>query len=175
MKPLLVFTLLFYGMPAMSQQENSALSNDIIKTWAIHTSMSHKLLESVSKESLSDQSASGGRSVGQQFAHIHNVRVQWLKELDKEHSDQLNELSKEDSHDQEKLSRSLKQSDEMITKYLTDKLAMGTDTKPMSPVTFMGYLISHESHTRGQIILSLKQAGHPVGPNIAYGIWNWSQ
>jgi uncharacterized damage-inducible protein DinB len=40
-------------------------------------------------------------------------------------------------------------------------------------VAFLGYVIAHESHHRGQIILSLKQSGHSVSKKVGYGIWEW--
>jgi hypothetical protein len=35
------------------------------------------------------------------------------------------------------------------------------------------FLVSHESHHRGQIALTLKQAGHPLEKKVAFGIWEW--
>ncbi|HEV3260331.1 MAG TPA: DinB family protein [Gemmataceae bacterium] len=40
-------------------------------------------------------------------------------------------------------------------------------------VAFLGYLISHESHHRGQIGWALKNSGHPLDQKTAYGLWEW--
>ncbi len=41
------------------------------------------------------------------------------------------------------------------------------------PSAFLGYIISHESHHRGQLILALKQSRHPLDKKIQFGIWEW--
>ncbi len=38
---------------------------------------------------------------------------------------------------------------------------------------FVGYLISHESHHRGQAAMVLKAAGAPLDKKIAFGLWEW--
>ena len=38
---------------------------------------------------------------------------------------------------------------------------------------FVGYLISHESHHRGQIGWTLKNTGHPLDQKTSYGLWEW--
>jgi uncharacterized damage-inducible protein DinB len=41
------------------------------------------------------------------------------------------------------------------------------------PEGFVGYLIAHESHHRGQIILTLKENRHLPDKKILFGIWEW--
>jgi uncharacterized damage-inducible protein DinB len=43
------------------------------------------------------------------------------------------------------------------------------------PIAFCGYLLAHEGHHRGQIILHLKNAKMPVAREAAYGIWEWEK
>jgi hypothetical protein len=51
----------------------------IIETWQIHNRINLYLLEAITEDALTTQSASKGRTVGQQFAHMHSVRMMWLK------------------------------------------------------------------------------------------------
>ncbi len=54
--------------------------NAIIETWQISNRINLYLLNAIHEDSLSAISLSKGRTVGEHFAHIHNVRLMWLKE-----------------------------------------------------------------------------------------------
>ena len=46
-----------------------------METWQIHHRLSLYLLDSIQEKFLGDIVVSKGRNVGEQFAHIHNVRL----------------------------------------------------------------------------------------------------
>jgi uncharacterized damage-inducible protein DinB len=147
----------------------------LVETWQIHDRINLYLLNSVAPGSLNSLSASKGRTVGQQFAHIHNVRLMWLKSAAPDLLTGLTKIENESGVDKGLLERSLVQSGKAIEKLLQSSLASGGKVKGFKPhaVAFLGYLISHESHHRGQIALSLKQAGVPLDKKVAFGIWEW--
>src|SRR5436309_399533 len=51
----------------------------ILDTWQINNRIDLYLLDAIADEYLMDVLTSKGRDVGKQFAHIHNVRLMWLK------------------------------------------------------------------------------------------------
>ena len=107
------------------------------------------------------------------MAHIHNVRMMWLKPAAPELLNGLEKLSDDATPPQ--LARGLKQSGEAVEALLRKSASEGGKVKSFKRgvVPFLGYLISHESHHRGQIGWTLKNTGHPLSQKTAYGLWEW--
>lgn len=147
---------------------------EIIDTWNINNRINLFMLEAIPTEALSDVSASKGRNVAQQFAHLHNVRLMWLKVSGPELMEGLEKIEKEVAADKKLLTRSLKESGNAMEALFKKAVADGK-VKGFKPhvTAFLGYILAHESHHRGQIALSLKQSGHTLDKKIAYGIWEW--
>lgn len=148
--------------------------NEQIETWHIHNRINIYLLEAIDENFLNDISASKGRKVGEQFAHLHNVRMMWLKASAPDLLEGLLKIDKEVKIDKTLLATELNKSAEAIAQLLkkgfTENKIKGF--KP-HPAAFLGYLISHESHHRGQIMLTLKQSGHAVDQKTQFGLWEW--
>ena len=147
---------------------------ELLETWEINNRINLYLLNSIDEKYLSDISASKGRTVAEQFAHMHNVRLMWLKAAMPGLLEGQIKIEKENKPDKKMLSAALEKSSDAILKLLAKGFEAGKikGFKP-HPSAFFGYLISHESHHRGQIILSLKQSGHPIDQKTQYGIWEW--
>src|SRR5690349_17399266 len=53
--------------------------DQLIDTWQINNRIDLYLLDAIGEDQLVDVLTSKGRDVGKQFAHLHNVRLMWLK------------------------------------------------------------------------------------------------
>ncbi len=146
---------------------------EIIETWEIHNRINLYLLNSIDETHLSSVSLSKGRTVAEHFAHIHNVRLMWLQSGMPDLLVTVEKIEK-GSITKELLINQLNLSAIALSKMIEKALSEGKlkGFKP-HPTAFLGYIISHESHHRGQITMCLKQSGHPIDKKIAFGLWEW--
>src|SRR5687768_18621909 len=56
------------------------MEEQLIETWNIHNRVNLYLLAAIPPDALGVVSSLNGRTVFQLFAHMHNVRLMWLKE-----------------------------------------------------------------------------------------------
>ena len=41
------------------------------------------------------------------------------------------------------------------------------------PVAFLGYILAHEAHHRGQIMITLKENNHLKDKSLGFALWQW--
>jgi uncharacterized damage-inducible protein DinB len=150
------------------------MDDPLVETWQIHDRINRYLLAAVPDEALGASVGPKFRTVFQLFAHLHNVRLMWLKAAGPELMGKLGKIEGT-TGDRKALSAALEASGKAIAELLRTAQAAGGKVKGFKPhaTAFVGYLISHESHHRGQIGWTLKSTGHPLDQKTAYGLWEW--
>lgn len=159
----------------MDEDLHMDVEDQVLDSWTIHNRILLYLLNAVPAEALASVSLSKERSVGQMFAHIHNVRLMWLKAastlgegLEKIESPKPNSVT----HDMIRVG--LAASEAAIATLVQSGLQGGRikGFKP-HPGAFYSYLIAHEWYHVGEIGITLTQAGFPLDQKTAYGLWEW--
>src|SRR4029450_1231932 len=97
----------------------------LLETWEIHNRVNLYLLDAVEPAALVSLSASKGRTVGEQFAHIHNVRLMWLKSAAPELLAGLLKIEKELALEKKLLRKCLSESGEALKSLLGQSLRDG--------------------------------------------------
>ena len=141
-----------------------------VETWQINARLNPYLIQALNLESWAKKVEKCKFPQGH-FAHVHNVRLMWLKSAAPELLEGLDKL--EDASIELTLV-ALAASAEAMAKMIQTGFETGRikGFKP-HPSAFLGYIIAHESFHRAQVELCLRQLGTPIDDKTAYGLWEW--
>jgi uncharacterized damage-inducible protein DinB len=150
--------------------------DDLVEAWQINNRVNLILIYELSEDALkATLSTRGGRDVARQLAHMHNVRVSRAGGAAKAHK--VNAFEKGESPGKDQLCQAFEESGILIEHVI--RQGWDNDGKVKSyrrgVITFAGYLMAHEAHHRGSILLTLKQTGHKLTDRLRWGIWDWER
>ncbi len=131
------------------------------------------MIENLSAEAWNAKPPEGkGRTVAAMVAHMHNVRVMWLKAAK---LDEVPEQLNRSTVTRAEAVGSLEQSRSALSKLISHALLSDGRIKNFRPdvAGFLGYLIAHDAHHRGQIAMLARQVGHPLPQKAMFGMWEW--
>jgi uncharacterized damage-inducible protein DinB len=152
--------------------------DDLLEAWRTNNRINLFLFDKIDDEGMrATLSTRGGRDVARQFAHMHDVRVYHLEKRAKDLAEGLPVFKSKDHPDRRAVREALVVSGEAIEAFLAG-LARGEKGRKgfkKGIATTLAYFVSHESHHRGSILLTLKVAGHKVDQDTAYAIWDWDR
>ena len=147
----------------------------LLESFAVNEKANQLLVSNISDAAWQADSPTGkGRSIADIAAHIHHVRLMWLSAADK--AAKVPAKLEPEKASREQVQSALKASatgiEKLLAKALEDPGGKVANFRP-DVVSFVGYLIAHDSHHRGQIAMLARQVGHPVPPKVMFGLWEW--
>ncbi|HEX6189498.1 MAG TPA: DinB family protein [Pyrinomonadaceae bacterium] len=152
--------------------------DQLVEAWQINHRVTLRLLSALSEDALrATLSTRGGRDVARQLAHMHEVRLTFAEITAKTNREaKLPHFAKGETPDKKQLKLALDASAKAIETTIRESWANGGKTTGFKRglMPLLGYLIAHESHHRGSILLTLKQSGHKLTDELRWGLWDWA-
>ncbi len=156
----------------------SEMLEQILEAWQTNNRINLMLIDHISDEGMKcTLSKRGGRNVVRQFAHLHNNRVWHLERRGKDLAESLYKFETPEEPPRDFLKTCLIDSCEKISTFFEQAVTGSVPRKHFKKgiVVYLSYFISHESHHRGNILLTLKQCGHKLDKDLRYNIWDWDR
>jgi len=131
------------------------------------------LIENLSASAWSEKPPGGkGRTIQAIVAHMHNVRVMWLKAA---RAGKIPEPLDRTTITPAEARSGLESSRSALDTLLREALEGNGRIRNFRPdaAGFVGYLIAHDAHHRGQITMLARQLGYPLPQKAMFGMWEW--
>lgn len=150
----------------------------LLEAWRTNNRINLFLIDRISDEGMQcTLSTRGGRNVVRQFCHVHNNRIYQLESRARDLAEGLYKFETKEEPGKRRLKECLQASSARLETFLRDGAAGVAKRRVFKKgiIAHLGYLIAHESHHRGNILLTLKQCGHNLDQASRYAIWNWDK
>jgi uncharacterized damage-inducible protein DinB len=116
------------------------------------------------------------RNVASQFAHMHNVRLRWLKHAAPELVGGVESFPKGSEPTKTQLKRALKSSEKIVARFLEASDDAGKVKRWNGPpASFLSYFVAHEAHHRGLAMVAMRLSGAKLPQDVVYGQWQWGK
>jgi uncharacterized damage-inducible protein DinB len=154
-----------------------AISPVLEEAWQANHKVNVVLLEHLGPDMLEAKTPGGGYTVAQHLAHITGTVKYWGMSLDEKRLGGLADLYEPDADDFVAETDPARIREVMAQTHQTAleaaDVAEGTGELPHSSVeAYLLHMMVHDAHHRGQILLALKTAGHPLpDEDLMWGPW----
>ena len=150
-----------------------SLAEAMLSAYATNNRINLYLLENLPDAAWRAETPGGkGRNVAAIVAHMHNVRLMWLKAIG---TAAIPEKLDPETVTKQQAATALQGSWAALETCLRQALESDGRIKGFKPdvAGFFGYLVAHDAHHRGQISVLARQAGHPLPKSANFGMWEW--
>ncbi|HEX4954736.1 MAG TPA: DinB family protein [Thermoanaerobaculia bacterium] len=154
------------------------MTEALVEAWLVNNRVNLMILRELGDEALAASlSSRGGRTVGEQLAHVLEVRRAKVEAADKALAATIPTVGREQGHDREALLAGFEKSGEAVAELIRKSAGEGGQVKGFRRgiVVLIAYLIAHDAHHRGHLFLTLKQSKVGIPASLRMEIWAWNQ
>ncbi|MEJ7810568.1 MAG: DinB family protein [Gemmatimonadaceae bacterium] len=154
--------------------EPFALADALLRAFRTNERVNQYLLEHLAPVVWNADPPGGkGRTAGAIVSHMHNVRVMWLKAAAK--GSMIPEQLDRHTVTPAGAVAAFGESARALEGVLEAALAADGQVKGFKPdvAGFFGYLVAHDAHHRGQLVMLARQLGSPISQSAMFGMWEW--